>query len=900
MIRILFVLMAFLTLHSLHATHNRAGEITYVQLDALTIKITITTYTKTSSADADRDSLEVFWGDGSFEFVDRSNDNGQELMNDVKVNKYEAIHTYPGRGTYTVYFTDPNRISNILNVNPPNSIDIKFYLSTTLTLLDPQFQGFNNSAILLQPPLDFACVGRKFIHNPNAFDIDGDSLSYDLVVPFQDFGSEVPNYIFPDQIAPGPNNNISLDPITGTFVWDAPQIQGEYNIAIRINEYREGVLINSIIRDMQILVRTCENLPPTIESEDEFCVVAGELVDIPITIDDPDEGQQVIAQATGGALLSTFRDPASFNAPNLYTDPALNTRLQWQTNCNHISDRFYQVVIRAVDNYFGDSTGLATLKTIRIKVVGPPPENLTAQSENGGINLAWDLPYSCENTEDDFFQGFSVWRKEISTTIVPDSCTPGLDGTGYEKIVFITTENDGNNYVHRDIDVEAQKVYCYRVLAEFANTTATGNPFNRVESLPSNEACEIVDRDIPFLTEANVISTDVASGIIRVSWVKPDPVDLDTIRNPGPYTYQVQRWTGSSFTDISGARFTSTTFAGTVDTTYLDTGLNTVDNDHTYRISFSSGTTLIGYSPEASSVFLEVMVGDRRNELSWNFNTPWNNTSFIVLRKLPGGLTFDSIATTQSNDYVDQDLNNGEEYCYIIQSIGSYGISELPEPLINNSQSVCGIPMDFDPPCIPIITVSNLCDDLKDNPEILDLGNTIIWDEDDCGTGEAAVEFNIYFQSRNGEDFSLIHTSSGNTLNEFFHELSGSIAGCYAITSLDSIGNESAFSDVICIENCPGYELPNTFTPNGDGSNDRFKPRINRFVDRIEITIFNQWGNQVFTTTDPEINWDGTNFSGSDLETGVYYYRCTVFEEDVTSGDIIEIDRLKGHINLIR
>ncbi len=900
MIRTLFVLMAFLTLHSLHATHNRAGEITYVQLDALTVRITITTYTKTSSADADRDSLEVFWGDGSFEFVDRSNDRGQELMNDVKVNKYEAIHTYPGRGTYTVFFTDPNRISNILNVNPPNSIDIKFFLSTTLTLLDPQFQGFNNSAILLQPPLDFACVGRKFIHNPNAFDIDGDSLSYDLVVPFQDVGSEVPNYIYPDQIGPGPNNNISLDPITGTFVWDSPQIQGEYNIAIRINEYREGVLINSIIRDMQILVRACENLPPTIESEDEFCVVAGELIDIPITIDDPDEGQQVIAQATGGALLSDFNDPASFNAPNLYTDPVLNTRLQWQTNCNHISDRYYQVVIRAVDNYFGDSTGLATLKTIRIKVVGPPPENLTAQSENGGINLEWDLPYTCENAKKDFFQGFSVWRKDMSTTIFPDTCSPGLDGSGYEKIVFVTTENNEEKYTYRDIDVEAQKVYCYRVLAEFANKTATGNPFNRVESLPSNEACEIVNRDIPFLTEVNVISTDPSSGIIRVSWVKPDPVDLDTIRNPGPYNYQVQKWNGSGYEDISGASFTSTTFSGMVDSTFLDTGINTVDNGHRYRISFSSGSTLIGHSPEASSIFLEVMVGDRRNELSWITEVPWNNTSYIILRKLPGSLSFDSIDITQEINYIDRELDNGEEYCYIIQSIGSYGITEIPEPLVNNSQAVCGIPMDFDPPCIPLVSVTNLCDELRDNPDIIDLGNTINWLDDDCGTGETSVEFNIYFQSRDGEDYTLIHTSAGNTLNEFFHELEGSIAGCYAVTSLDSIGNESAFSEIICIKNCPGYELPNTFTPNGDGSNDRFIPRVNRFVDRIEIKIFNQWGNQVFTTTDPEINWDGKNFNGSDLETGVYYYRCSVFEEDITSGDIIEIDRLKGHINLIR
>ena len=67
------------------ATHNRAGEITYEQIGELTIRMRITTYTKSSSTAADRDSLEVFWGDGTSEFVQRSNGNGDPLPNDVKV-----------------------------------------------------------------------------------------------------------------------------------------------------------------------------------------------------------------------------------------------------------------------------------------------------------------------------------------------------------------------------------------------------------------------------------------------------------------------------------------------------------------------------------------------------------------------------------------------------------------------------------------------------------------------------------------------------------------------------------------------------------------------------------------------------------------------------------------------
>src|SRR5690625_6389471 len=84
--------------------------------------------------------------------------------------------------------TDPNRIGGILNVNYQNSIRIKFHITTTFTFLNQQFQGPNNSAILLQPPIDEGCVGKPFVHNPNAYDPDGDSLAYEWAVPLQDVG----------------------------------------------------------------------------------------------------------------------------------------------------------------------------------------------------------------------------------------------------------------------------------------------------------------------------------------------------------------------------------------------------------------------------------------------------------------------------------------------------------------------------------------------------------------------------------------------------------------------------------------------------------------------------------------------------------------------------------------
>ncbi|HUR31130.1 MAG TPA: hypothetical protein VMZ69_06835, partial [Saprospiraceae bacterium] len=277
-------LLCLLTGSQLWATHNRAGEITISQTGDLTIEVTVTTYTKTTSTQADRDSVRIYWGDGTFEYVYRVNGDGTPLPNNRKLNYYVASHTYPGRATYTISMMDPNRNGGILNVNPPNSEGVPFYIEATYTFLNPQFQGYNNTAILLQEPIDFACVGQRFIHNPNAYDPDGDSLAFEFIIPLQDSGMNVPNYIFPQQIEPGPFNQLTLDPVKGSLVWMSPQIPGEYNIAFRIKEYRGGVLISSFIRDMQILVLMCENAPPEIEAIEEVCVIAGERLELLINV----------------------------------------------------------------------------------------------------------------------------------------------------------------------------------------------------------------------------------------------------------------------------------------------------------------------------------------------------------------------------------------------------------------------------------------------------------------------------------------------------------------------------------------------------------------------------------------------------------------------------------------
>jgi len=127
-----------------------------------------------------------------------------------------------------------------------------------------------------------------------------------------------------------------------------------------------------------------------------------------------------------------------------------------------------------------------------------------------------------------------------------------------------------------------------------------------------------------------------------------------------------------------------------------------------------------------------------------------------------------------------------------------------------------------------------------------------------------------------------------------------SIAGCYALTTVDLTGNESDFTNEVCFDNCSTYSLPNVFTPNSDGINDTFVPfRCPRFVESVDFKVFNRWGELVYESDDDIfLNWEGVNNNGRDLETGLYYFTATVKFIRLNPEEAIE--EIKGWVKLLR
>ncbi len=96
-----------------------------------------------------------------------------------------------------------------------------------------------------------------------------------------------------------------------------------------------------------------------------------------------------------------------------------------------------------------------------------------------------------------------------------------------------------------------------------------------------------------------------------------------------------------------------------------------------------------------------------------------------------------------------------------------------------------------------------------------------------------------------------------------------------------------AFNEV---ENCCSMFYPTAFTPNGDGQNDGFRALLYGNEADYTISIFNRWGQCVFTSHNPKQAWDG-NFGGKPCEVGIYFYRvsgkCLTGQPISQKGDVM-------------
>lgn len=131
------------------------------------------------------------------------------------------------------------------------------------TILNNTLSPCNSSPQFLNDPVPFYCTNSAVNYNHGVVDANGDSVVFSVATPF-DFQGQPVTYAagFSASNPLTTSGGFNLNPITGDITFTPTQQQIGVT-AIRVDEYRNGVLIGSVTRDMQFIILNCNNALPT-------------------------------------------------------------------------------------------------------------------------------------------------------------------------------------------------------------------------------------------------------------------------------------------------------------------------------------------------------------------------------------------------------------------------------------------------------------------------------------------------------------------------------------------------------------------------------------------------------------------------------------------------------------
>lgn len=125
-----------------------------------------------------------------------------------------------------------------------------------------------------------------------------------------------------------------------------------------------------------------------------------------------------------------------------------------------------------------------------------------------------------------------------------------------------------------------------------------------------------------------------------------------------------------------------------------------------------------------------------------------------------------------------------------------------------------------------------------------------------------------------------------------------SVPGVYSVELTDTLYFCKNSDTITISESClPTLVVPNIFSPNDDALNDHYSVLLGSgltWIKAFEFSIYNRWGELMYSVTDDLVNWDGT-FEGKDASEGTYFYRFSYRDKE---GDILHEGQ--GTIQLIR
>lgn len=309
---------------------------------------------------------------------------------------YEGIITLPAAcNDWTFGWSECCRNAAITTLSSPDSQNL--FVSATLNNLDAPC---NSSPQFTSLPVPYICAGQPYIYNHGAVDADGDSLVYSLVNAYNTAGVPVtynggfsgtnPISSTPPAAINPANGNVTMTP-AGTQI---------AVIAVQVDEYRDGILIGSTIRDIQVTVLNCSNVNPTINSitglsggvqtgpySVEIC--PGQALNFTIPGTDPDAGQSITWSWNNGIPGGSFTGPTG-GSPQ-------NATFSWTPSGGDVG--LHSLTVTLADNacpVLGQQTRAIDIIVLQGTTAGPDQVYCTsggpvALNAVGGSSFTWNI-----------------------------------------------------------------------------------------------------------------------------------------------------------------------------------------------------------------------------------------------------------------------------------------------------------------------------------------------------------------------------------------------------------------------------------------------------------------------------------------------------------------------------
>jgi hypothetical protein len=316
-------------------------------------------------------------------------------------------------GNYIIKWSDCCRNGAIINMDFPLSESMSFATALFVDAANP-----NSTPTFLADPVTYLPINTLWQYNPLPFDPDGDSLVWSLSVPYSGGGAipdTVSGYVYLDDTTYSNSSTpFSIDPITGQVSWNAKMV-GNFVVSFAIQEYRNGVFIGAMNRDMQFVVipdstnampmiSNINNVPINSMGYPYVKIMPGQNYQLHLLASDADVNDVVNMEAFGESFNQTT-SLSTFNVVSTGNGNEIEGTFSWTPDVNDLRSFPYLVVFRTSDNVFyfdetiqfevtNNTTSIESVSGMGISNIYPNPANnrlyipvVSDNSENISIEI---------------------------------------------------------------------------------------------------------------------------------------------------------------------------------------------------------------------------------------------------------------------------------------------------------------------------------------------------------------------------------------------------------------------------------------------------------------------------------------------------------------------------------